>query len=83
MGAAGPGRPHKCGPVHHRLGLGPRAQAGQGGGRHGYASPGFGSGSGQGFNPGSSWPTPVEEGPRPGHVPKGRPTTAEPHPGPH
>ena len=50
---------------------------------HGKAPPGLGSGSGQGTNPGSSWPTPVAEGPRPGHAPQGRPTTAEPHPGPH
>jgi len=45
--------------------------------------PGSGSGSGLGLNPGSSWPTPEVEGPRPGHAPQGRPTTAEPHPGPH
>jgi hypothetical protein len=50
MGTAGPGRSHKCGPVHHRLGLGPRAQAGQGGGRHGKTPPGLGSGSGLGTN---------------------------------
>ena len=45
MGTAGPGRSHKCGPVHHRLGLGPRAQAGQGGGWHGKAPLGLGPGA--------------------------------------
>ena len=80
MGAAGPGRPHKV----SRVITGPARGTGLGWTGGSPASPpGSGPGSGLGPNPGSSWSTPVVEGPRPGHALQGKPSTAEPHPGRH
>ena len=70
MGTVGPGRSHKCGPVHHRLGLGPRAQAGQGGSQHGKVPLGLGPGAVRELTRGPHGLLPMWRDPGPGTLPR-------------